>query len=186
MYGSAERGTARRVLHDSHWKDHLVSSKLRLCFVAAASAVLVAATAAPATAGGVVDPAPIGPHNYFIGQVNNMTGPATIQMACFGPVVPGQTGHPLAGQTVKVLPVTPPTSSIVGYTGTAATSIVVTFTTPASTGTPIVLHDWAVSAPIPTTLVLPCSGTGQATFTPVPTSPTARPATVTVTFAGQP
>jgi hypothetical protein len=107
-------------------------------------------------------------------------------MACFGPIVPGQTGHPLAGQTVKALPVTSPTSTTVGYTGTAATSIAVTFTTPVLSGNPIVLHDWAISAPIPTTLILPCSGSGVATFTPVPTSPTARPATVAIAYVGQP
>ncbi len=163
-----------------------MSPKLRLSLVTAATAVIVAATAVPAMAGGVVDPAPIGPKNYFIGQVNNATGPATIQMACFGPVVPGQTGHPLAGQTVKALPVATPTSTTVGYTGTAATSIAVTFTTPALSGNPIVLHDWAVSAPIPTTLILPCFGTGLATFTPVPSSPTAKPATVAITYVGQP
>lgn len=163
-----------------------MSSKIRLGLMTAATALIVAATAAPAAAGGVVDPAPIGPNNYFVGLVNNTTGPATVQMACVGPVVPGQTGHPLAGQTVKALPVTPPTSTITGYTGTAATAIAVTFATPASVGTPIVLHDWAVSAPIPTTLVLPCSGTGLVTFTPIPTSPTAKAATVTVNFVGQP
>jgi hypothetical protein len=163
-----------------------VSRALRFYLMTAATMLIVAATAVPATAGGVVDPAPIGPNNSFIGEVNNTAGSAIIHMACFGPVIVGQTGHPLSDQTVKALPVTPPTSTTAGYTGTAANSLAVTFTTPVSTGTPIVLHDWAVSAPIPTTLLLPCYGTGVATFIPVPSSPTARPATVTVTFVGQP
>lgn len=164
-----------------------MSHTLRLALLSVATAFVVAAAASPAAAdGGVVDPAPIGPGNYFIGEVGNTAGPAVIHMACFGPVVPGQTGHPVSGQTVKALPVVPPVSNADGYTGTAANSIAVTFGTPASTGTPIVLHYWAVSAQIPATLLLPCSGTGVVTFTPVPTSPTARAATVTVTFVGQP
>lgn len=163
-----------------------MSNKRRLCFIAAASAILIAASALPAAADGIVDPAPIGPNNYFVGQVNNTASPAVIHMACYGPVVIGQTGHPVAGQTVKALPVAPPTSSIAGFTGTAANSIAVTFGATSSANTPVMLHDWAVSALIPATLVLPCYGTGQVTFTPLPTSPTARPATVTVTFVGQP
>ncbi|MGH3781302.1 MAG: hypothetical protein ACRDRO_11935 [Pseudonocardiaceae bacterium] len=41
---------------------------------------------------------PIGPNQYFYGEVNDQAGHATIRMACFGPTHPGQTGHPLAGQ----------------------------------------------------------------------------------------
>jgi hypothetical protein len=163
-----------------------VSSRLRIGLVTSVAALIVAATAVPAVAGGVVDPAPIGPKNYFVGEVNGSTGPATIQMACFGPVTPGQTGHPLAGQTVTAIPVADPTTTTAGYTGTAANSISVGFTSPALSNLPIVLHDWAVSVAIPTTLILPCYGSGTATFTPVPTSPTARSATVAVTYAGQP
>ena len=163
-----------------------MSPKLRLCLIAAATAMIVVGTALPATAGGVIDPAPIGPKTYFVGEVNNMTGPATIQMACFGPSVPGQTGHPLAGQTVTALPVTTPTSTTTGYTGTAATAISVSLTSPVLSNLPIVLHDWVVSVAIPTTLILPCYGTGTATFTPVPGSSTARPATVAITYVGQP
>ena len=186
MYVSAERGTARRVLTRPNGKDNTVSPKLRLCLITAATAMIVAGTAVPAMAGGVIDPAPIGPKTYFVGEVNNSTGPATVQMACFGPVVPGQTGHPLAGQTVTALPVATPTSTSTGYTGTAATAISVSFTSPALSNLPIVLHDWAVSAAIPTTLILPCYGSGVATFTPVPGSSIARPATVAVTYVGQP
>jgi hypothetical protein len=163
-----------------------MSGTIRLGLLSAASALIVALSATPALAdGGVVDPAPIGPGNYFVGEVNNTTGPAVIHMACFGPVTPGQTGHPMSGQSVKALPVAPPVSSLVGYTGTAANSIVVTFGV-TSAVTPVILHDWAVPAAIPTTLTLPCYGTGTVTFTPSPTSATARSYTVTVSYVGQP
>ena len=163
-----------------------MSGTIRFTLLSAASALIVALSATPALAdGGVVDPAPIGPGNYFIGEVGNTAGPAIIHMACYGPVILGQTGHPVAGQTVKALPVAPPVTSIPGYTGTAANSIAVSFGVTSAT-TPIILHDWAVPATIPATLTLPCSGTGTVTFTPIPTSPTARAATVSVTFVGGP
>jgi hypothetical protein len=163
-----------------------MSGTLRSLLVTAASAALfVGVSAVPAAADGVIDPAPIGPNTFFVGEVNNTAGPAVIQMACFGPVTPGETGHPLAGQTVKALPASTPVANTAGYTGSAADEILVSFNL-ASATTPIVLHYWAVSAAIPTTLVLPCGGTGTVTFTPYPGSTTSRPATVTVSFVGQP
>jgi hypothetical protein len=38
------------------------------------------------------------PDQQFVGLVNGYTQNATIRMACFGPVRPGQQGHPFAGQ----------------------------------------------------------------------------------------
>jgi hypothetical protein len=40
--------------------------------------------------------------------------------------------------------------------------------------------------PIPTTLMMPCSGTGSVVFSPDPTSATAHSATVSVQYASQP
>jgi hypothetical protein len=163
-----------------------VSRKLAPWFIAVAAATITAVTAAPASADAIIDPAPIGPHQYFYGEVNDQAGHATIQMGCFGPIHPGQTGHPLAGQTVKVLPAPAPTTSDIGFTGSAAHAIDVYFPTPTVTNIPVVLRDYAVTAPIPTTLTLPCFGSGKVAFVPDPTSPTARTATVTVSFVGQP
>lgn len=56
------------------------------------------------------------------------------------------------------------------------------FPSTTATNTPVILRDYAVSAPIPTSLTLPCSGSGTVAFVPEPTSPTAHTATVTVTF----
>jgi hypothetical protein len=163
-----------------------VSRKLRSWCVPLAAAIILLSTSLPAFADGVVDPAPIGPNQYFVGLVNDQTGIATIAMACFGPVHPGQTGHPMVDQTVKVLPVTAPSPARAGYTGSAAHAVGVGFGVSTSTASPIVLNMWAVAAKIPTTLVLPCYGTATVTFVPAPTSTTARPATVQVTFVGQP
>lgn len=39
-------------------------------------------------------PCPIGPHQYFFGEVNGQAGHATIKKGCFGPIYRGQHGHP--------------------------------------------------------------------------------------------
>ncbi len=165
-----------------------MSRKLRHRYLplAAATVLLVAAAPAQAFASGVVDPAPIGPNQAFIGEVNDQASNATVQMACFGPVHPGQTGHPMDGQTVKALPVTDPTPQLAGFTGSAAHQINVSFGNSSTATSPVVLRFWAVPEKIPATLLLPCYGTGTVTFNPYPTSPNARAATVQVTFLGQP
>ncbi|MGH3795913.1 MAG: hypothetical protein ACRDSP_13610 [Pseudonocardiaceae bacterium] len=163
-----------------------MSGKLRSWSIPLAVTAILTATAVPAFAAGAIDPAPIGPDEYFSGLVNGQTGQASIQMGCFGPIHPGQTGHPFAGQTVEVIPVAGPTSRDIGFTGSAATAIDATFPPPSTTSLPVVLHDYAVTEQIPTSLVLPCFGRGVVTFVPDPTSRTARTATVQVTFVGQP
>jgi hypothetical protein len=163
-----------------------MSRKLAPWLIAAAAATITAVTATPASADPIIDPAPIGPNQHFYGEVNDHAGHATIQMGCFGPIYPGQTGHPLAGQTVKVLPAPAPTTSDIGFTGSAAHAIAVRFPTPTAANTPVILRAYAVTAPIPVTLTLPCFGSGTVAFVPDPTSPTAQSATVTVSFVGQP
>jgi hypothetical protein len=47
---------------------------------------------------------------------------------------------------------------------------------------PIVLTSFFAPVPIPTTLNLPCGGSGVVSFVPIPTSPTARGVAVNVLF----
>ncbi|RCG31573.1 hypothetical protein DQ384_08345 [Sphaerisporangium album] len=162
-----------------------MSWKLSARLLPLAAAVVLAGASAPAFAD-VVDPAPIGPNQYFSGLVNGQSTSAIIRMACFGPVRPGQTGHPMAGQTAGVRPAPSSSTSGVGYTGSAATAIGVAFRNASSATPPIVLRYYGVAAEIPTTLTLPCYGSGVVEFLPTPSSPTAHPATVTVNFVGQP
>ncbi|MCT9928791.1 hypothetical protein N5079_01015 [Planotetraspora sp. A-T 1434] len=162
-----------------------MSRKLRIRLVPLAVAAVLTSTSAPAFAG-VIDPAPIGPNQYFYGLVNGQAGQSVIKMACFGPVTPGQTGHPLAGQTVEVRPVPSPSTVDVGYTGSAATAVGVSLGNSASAVTPIVLRYYGVAAAIPTSLNLPCYGSGVVEFVPAPPSSTSRPAAVKVNFVGQP
>jgi hypothetical protein len=143
--------------------------------------LLGAAVGLSTASAAVVDPAPIGPHQYFVGQVNGTSVNAVIQVVCPGPAFPGQTGHPVAGQTVDVMPTVSSTSTDVGYTGESADSVRVGLGNSTATS-PVVLISWAVKAEIPASLNLPCSGTGTVAFVPAPTSSTARTALVKVTY----
>ena len=113
---------------------------------------------------------------------------ATIDMACFGPVTPGQTGHPMAGQVLEVLSPLPPV--VVGpihpgNTGSSATTIVARLRDAPHT----VLArftNYFQTKEIPTSAELPCAGTGVVRFVPRPRSATSRAAWVTVSFVGQP
>jgi hypothetical protein len=142
---------------------------------AATLTAFTALTAAPAWA----DPAPIDPNQSFYGEVNDHAGQATIVVNCQGPIFRLPTGHPSPNQTVKVLPGLSPTSGG-GFTGSAAHTIAVRF--PDTASTTVILRDYGVPATIPTSLTFPSVGKGTVTFTPDPTSPTARTSTVTVTF----
>jgi hypothetical protein len=128
----------------------------------------------------------IGKHQHFDGLVDGSIGvgsPAIIKVVCPGPE--SQTGHPLRGQTVEV---TEPKAilSTSGYTGNDATSISVFFGAPppAANGPgQVSFTKYGVTKSIPTTLNLPCGGTGQVTFVPFPQSPpSSQAATVAVEY----
>lgn len=160
-----------------------------------APAALVAGALLPALAAAVAVAAPasataIAPNQYFVADVNgHTTSPAPIAMACFGPVVTGQTGNPMAGQYVEVLaPATNATS--LGYTGSLGTAVNVSIIYSAGTVTRVVpvgtITAYDTPLAISTSLVLPCYGSATAVFDPTPTSATAKAADLTVDFIGQP
>lgn len=124
----------------------------------------------------------IAPNELFNGFVNGHRPTAIIRMACFGPVTPGQTGHPMSGQRVSVQRSLDVPG---GNTGASGTSIVVTFGPTTSANDGITLTHYGAKA-IPTTLTLPCGGQGVAVFRPRPGSNTAHSDRVKVTFVGQP
>jgi hypothetical protein len=136
---------------------------------------------------------PIKPHQHFTATVNGSSGqpnPVTIGMACFGPIQPGQTGHPFAGQTVGVSRA-PASNPNAGYTGDRGTSIGAFFgapppSTPTPTSSSYVRFTRYGTKPIPTSLELPCAGSGQVTFVPLPLIPGSRDVVVPVRFVGQP
>jgi len=157
---------------------------LAAALVPALAAVLV--TAAPASA------AAIGPNQHFVGALGgDSTSPATLQMGCFGPITPGESGHPLANQFAEVLsPAVSSGSAALGFTGTLANAVDISIVY--ARGTIVVVTPigevtaYGQELEVPTSLVLPCSGSGTLVFEPTPTSPTAVPYDLTVNFVGQP
>ena len=157
-----------------------LSARAALALVAA----LVAAASVTATSSAFfpVPQGPVIPNVMFGALVNGASSNAVVRMGCFGAVRPGQTGHPMSGQTVEVF--RPEALLVSGFTGTAADHIVARFSE--DPAVPVVLHRFARRVAIPTTLVLPCSGAGSVVFSPEPTSAMARNASVSVEFVGQP
>jgi hypothetical protein len=124
----------------------------------------------------------VGPGQGFVGRVNGSFGDATVTVICPGPG--GPKGHPAAGQQLEVLSPPPPVAAgveiSVGQTGTAAHAIVAKFSDDGSV--PTRFGQYFVNQPIPTSLLLPCSGFGRVVFRPTPNSPTARPSGVSVHY----
>ena len=170
---------------------------MRLALPVLAAALVVASSGAlAADAGAAVPPqGKVRPNQIFSASVDGQLGvgtPATIRMACFGPLRPGETGHPLAGQTVEVFRPEVIAASQ-GFTGPDATSISAFFNAPppspaaASSGN-VSFTRYAVPKRIPRSLVLPCAGSGNVYFVPLPGSPlgSTTDAVVPVTYVGQP
>jgi hypothetical protein len=146
----------------------------------AAAGITIAATLATAPVAGADAVVPIGPNQAFHGLVNGVHDNAQITMVCPGPVQPGQTGHPASNQTISVTQA-PSSGALAGYTGSLGTSVVASFVA-SSAAEGFTFTTYNVPQKLPTTMNLPCSGTGTLTFVPQPTSDTARADTVKVTF----
>jgi hypothetical protein len=141
----------------------------------------------------------VGPKQYFTGVINGTDGntstPIPIQMACFGPLTPGETGHPMAGQTLAVHQLFPPASSggTLGYTGNDS-EIGFFLVAPPSSSTAaapraaksVVFVRYDKTQRLSTALTLPCSGTGTVWFSPTPVVPPSRSASVPVAYESQP
>lgn len=163
-------------------------ARISLVAAAALTGELLVGWSALAQPAVVQGPVPIGPHEPFVGFVNNASSNAIIRMACFGPIRPFQMGHPFSGQTVEVR--LSPNLSGPGFTGNAhRIAAVASYPTPSATPAATVLatfQNYFVPAPISTALSLPCGGSGSVTFAPVNGGAMARPAVVGVSFVGQP
>jgi hypothetical protein len=151
--------------------------------LAAVAALAVGLQAGPAQAGSV------GPKQYFTGVINgkdgNTTTPITIKMACTGT---SQTGHPRPGQTLAVHQLFPPAAGSLGYTGNDS-MIGAFFAAPPgaaqadATSRTFTRYDSPRS--LPTSLTLPCAGTGRVWFSPIPVVPPSRSAVVPVRYVSK-
>ena len=131
-------------------------------FPVLAAAVLaltaIPSAAAVAAAGSAQDPVPIGPDQYFTGLVNgHPPGQAIIYVIC-----PGQatTGHPIGKQPVEVQTASPVSTFDLGYTGSRARRITAALSPTAATVVIASFTSYFVPKYIPTTITVPCSGTG--------------------------
>ncbi len=141
----------------------------RLAIASAVMLIAGGALAAPALADG----GHVGPKQYFHGELFGLassTAPDVIQVSCAGPE---PTGHPVAGQYVAAHQFFPPVTSTYGYTGTSGTGIDVSLiysvgTITVVTPTFATLTYYDTKAEIPTSLTVPCSGSGVLVFAPSP------------------
>jgi predicted enzyme related to lactoylglutathione lyase len=147
-------------------------------FSRTASRIAVAGVSALIATGALAIPAvaqtsPIGPDQYFYGQVFGIASSSAqqgvIEVAC---TTVAETGHPLPGQFVEVQQVFPPVTTTLGFTGNFGAEInadliwsqgTITVATPIATFT-----SYGVSVQIPTSITVPCSGTGVMNFAPYP------------------
>jgi hypothetical protein len=112
---------------------------------------LAVAACAPTPPG----PRAIGPGERFSGRVNGSDDGAIITTVCAGPGWPGGMGHPLGGQTLSVLE--DPAGA--GDTGDHSSVFA-----QASSAIDVVVFDTYGTRELPTSLDVPCEGTGTVTF----------------------
>jgi hypothetical protein len=158
----------------------------RLLIAGSVLALLLGMGVPASTAGGT----PIGPHQAFVGSVNGQFRNATIDMACFGPTLPGQTGHPMKDQMLEIYSPPPPIvfgpPVKVGNTGAAATSVTALVIAGGKVRARMRLGEYFAPKAISTRVLLPCAGTGVVRFLPRPWSEGAKIAALKVSFVGQP
>lgn len=156
----------------------------RIAIASASALVAVGAVAIPA----VAQASPVGPRQYFYGQVFGIASSSSMQgvieVACAGPA---STGHPVAGQYVDVRQIFPPVTTTTGYTGNFGAEIDAVLIWSQGTitvATPIAKFlSYGVAMEIPTSITVPCSGSGVMNFSPTPDPDNSgRSSAVDVTF----
>jgi hypothetical protein len=159
---------------------------IRMLIVGSTLALLLGVGIPASTAGGV----PIGPNQAFVGSVNGQFRNASINMACFGPILPGQTGHPMKDQMLEIYSPPPPIvfgpPIKVGNTGAAATTVTAVFIADGKVYGRMRLGAYFTLKAIPTKALLPCAGKGVVRLVPKPWSDGAKVGAVSVSFVGQP
>jgi hypothetical protein len=137
---------------------------------------MVVGTAVPASA----TTSPIGPNQHYVGIVNGKHVGAIIDVVCPGPAGGNRTGPPTSNQIVKVVRV----SSGGGDTGSIAHEVWAEFNKDALHVVGFTTYNSPKA--IPTSVRLPCSGTGTVTFTTcfgtLPCAANAKDNVVAVTF----
>jgi hypothetical protein len=140
----------------------MVRIMTRTCAAVAMAVAVFAFAGAPAGA-----QQPIGPNQHFAGRVNGARTSAVVYTVCAGPIWAGRTGPVAGGQTLSVVRA----RRGHGYTG-LFTQIYAWFVphSAATTTAPPQLKFTSYNAPqaIPTSVEVPCDGTGQVEFSSCP------------------
>ena len=150
----------------------LLSRRAAVLAVFAATALAVPVTASAASTGPAV-----GPNQFFTGAELGpiSTGTAAKDVIFVDCPAAASTGHPVPGQSVEVNLAATITAPY-GFTGADATSIEADLiwsqaNPPITVDEPIAnLTAYATPEPIPTDIVVPCSGSGVLSFVPQPGS----------------
>jgi hypothetical protein len=108
---------------------------------------------------------PVGPHQHFVGLVNGSNRAPIVKVACPGPVQKGGVGAVVGGQTVTA------TEARKGRGYTGPFSQVYAWFAPAG-GTPapteLTISTYGTRVGIPSTILVPCGGSGQVVFSSCP------------------
>jgi hypothetical protein len=133
---------------------------LREAIVGMSIAACVVAGTGPAGAA-----TPIGPRQHFVGLVNDTRQNADVKVVCAGPVSGGRTGPVAGGQTMAVAQV----AKGHGFTGLFS-QVYAWFVPAKSTDRPTQLKfaRYGVRKGIPTSIRVPCDGTGMVEFSSCP------------------
>jgi hypothetical protein len=107
----------------------------------------------------------IGPDQHFLGFVNGSNNDPVVYTVCPGPSSPGRLGPVEGGQTFSVEEV----ASGGGYTGPLSSIYAWFVPTSTSAKPPVVKFlRYGVHKSIPSTVRVPCDGTGQVEFSSCP------------------
>ncbi len=156
----------------------------RVKWIAVVAAALVMSLSTGGTLAWAQSPkgSSVGPHQFFVGTVNGLAANAVITVVCPGP---SDVGHAVSGQTLQVNAAAD-TGTNVGFTGSKAKKIVADLAiAKKANGSLATFTRYGVPKPFPTSLLLPCSGTGIVIFDPTPGSKTAVAYEVSVTFENE-
>jgi hypothetical protein len=120
----------------------------------------------------------VGANQSFRGVVNGAAQDPAVDVVCPGPAAGDRTGPPAGSQSLSVA--VSPALSGPGFTGSKADRIVAVFADDPSTR--VRFHAYDHPKAIPTSLRLPCSGTGVVRFVPRPRSSGAQADLVSVQY----
>jgi hypothetical protein len=136
-----------------------VSSLTRTLATVALAVTVIAIAAAPAGAG------PIGPNQHFSGLVNGKRSSVVVTTVCAGPAA-GRTGPVAGGQTLTVVR----GRGRHGYTGpfTAIYAWFVPQSGMTTAPTQLKFESYRAPQAIPTSVQVPCDGTGEVEFSSCP------------------